>query len=111
MHGARTAPTAIYVVNDSLAMGALNWCLKHGVRVPDDMAIIGFDNIEYAEFAAVPLSTVNYAADVLSRLAVERLMRLIAARDHLPEPRVTLIDPELVIRDSTLAQPTRGSRR
>jgi LacI family transcriptional regulator len=105
MHGARTPPTSIYVVNDSLAMGALNWCLKHGVRVPDDMAIIGFDNIEYAEFAAVPLSTVNYAADVLSRLAVERLMRLIAARDHLPEPRVTLIDPELVIRDSTLAQP------
>jgi LacI family transcriptional regulator len=104
MHGARTPPTAIYIVNDSLAMGALNWCLKHGVRVPDDMAIIGFDNIEYAQYATVPLSTVNYAADVLSRLAVDRLMRLIAARDHLPEPRTTLIDPELVVRESTLAQ-------
>jgi LacI family transcriptional regulator len=97
-------PTAVFAANDSLAIGALRWCAKHGLRVPQDVAIIGFDNIEYGEYASVPLSTVNYAADVLSRLAVDRLMRLIAARDHLPEPRATLIDPELVIRDSTLVQ-------
>lgn len=100
MSGTRP-PTAVFTANDSLAIGALRWCHKNGRRVPDDVAIIGFDNIAYAEYAAVPLSTVNYAADSLSSMAVDRLMQLIAAGDQLPEPRVTLIDPDLVIREST----------
>jgi LacI family transcriptional regulator len=95
-------PTAIMAANDSIAIGALRWSLKHGLKVPDDVAIMGFDNIEYAEFASVPLSSVNYAVDIVSRMAVERLMRLIAAGDDLPEPHVTLIDPELVLRESTI---------
>ncbi len=97
-------PTAVFTANDSLALGALRWCHRHGLKVPDDLAIMGFDNIEFTEFAEPPLSTVNYAVDMVSRMAVDRLMRLIAAGDHLPEPRVTLIDPELVVRDSTKAR-------
>src|SRR5690606_14643381 len=94
--GAR--PTAVFAANDSLAIGALNWCLHNGLIVPDDVAIIGFDNIEFAEFGAVPLSSVNYAVGTVTELAVERLMQLIASGDRLPGPEVTLIDPELVIR-------------
>jgi LacI family transcriptional regulator len=94
-------PTAVFAHNDSLALGALRWCHKHGRRVPKDVAIMGYDNIEYSEFAEPPLSTINYAVDVVSRMAVERIMRLIAAGDQQPEPRVTLIDPELVVRGST----------
>jgi LacI family transcriptional regulator len=94
-------PSAVFAATDSLAIGALRWCQKHELRVPDDVAIMGCDNIEFAEYAAVPISSVNYAVDVVSRLAVDRLMRLISAGDHLPEPRATLIDPELVIREST----------
>lgn len=101
MMSVKKRPSAVFAANDSLAIGALRWCLKNGLRVPADVAIIGFDNIEYAEYASVPLSTVNYAADIVSRMAVDRLMRLISAGDHLPEPRVTLIDPDLVIREST----------
>lgn len=97
-------PTAVFAANDTLAIGALRWCLKQNLRVPDDVAIIGFDNIEYAEYASVPLSTINYAADIVSRMAVDRLMRLISAGDHLPDPRVTLIDPDLVVRESTQAR-------
>jgi LacI family transcriptional regulator len=95
-------PTAIFGGNDSLALGALRWALKHNLRVPEDLAIVGMDNIQYAEYAAVPLTTVNYAAETVTRMAVDRLMRLIAAGDLLPEPRVTQIDPDLVVRDSTL---------
>ncbi len=62
---------------------------------------MGYDNIELTEFAEPPLSTMNYAVDVVSRMAVDRLMRLIAAGDDAPEPRTTLIDPELVVRSST----------
>jgi len=97
-------PSAVFAANGSLAIGALRWCAKNGRAVPRNVAIIGFDNIEYAEYAATPLSTVNYAVDVVTRMAVDRLMRLIAAGDQLPEPRVTLIDPDLVIRDSTQAR-------
>lgn len=94
-------PTAVFCHNDSLALGALRWCHKHGRRVPQDVAIMGYDNIEFTEFAEPPLSTMNYAVDVVSRLAVERLLKLISAGDQGPEPRVTLIEPELVVRDST----------
>ena len=94
-------PTAIFSHNDSLAFGALRWCHKHGRRVPEDMAIMGYDNIEFTEFAQPPLSTMNYAVDVVARTAVDRLMRLISAGEQAPEPRVTLIDPELVVRGST----------
>jgi LacI family transcriptional regulator len=97
-------PTAIFAANDSLALGALRWCIKHNVRVPDDVAIVGMDNIEFGEYAGVPLSSVDYAVETLTRMAVERLMRLIAAGDQLPEPRITQIDPDLVIRESTRAQ-------
>jgi LacI family transcriptional regulator len=71
------------------------------VNVPKDVAIIGFDNIEFAEHAATPISSVNYAVDIVTELAVERLMRLVAAKDGLPDPRVTMIEPDLVIREST----------
>lgn len=98
-------PTAVFASNDSLAIGVLRWCLKHGLKVPEDLAIVGMDNIEYAEYASVPLSSVNYAVETVTRMAVERLMRLIAAGDELPEPRVTQIDPDLVVREST--QPER----
>ena len=98
----KSRPSAVFCANDSLAIGALRWTQTHGVRVPDDVAIVGFDNIEFAEYAAVPLSSVHYAVEVVTRMAVDRLMRLISAGDTLPEPRVTQIDPDLVIRESTL---------
>jgi len=101
MQGVPERPTAVFVVNDSLAIGALAWCQRHAVRVPEDLSIIGFDNIQYAEFASVPLSTINYEVQMVTSKAVERLMQLIGARDHMPEPQVTLIDPELVVREST----------
>ena len=99
--GTRERPTAVFAATDSLAIGALRWCQTHKVGVPEEMAIVGCDNIEFAEFASVPLSSVNYAVDVVTRMAVERLMNLISAGDQLPEPRVTLIDPDLVIRESS----------
>jgi LacI family transcriptional regulator len=97
----RPRPTALLNSVDALAIGALRWCQVHRVRVPEDIAIMGYDNLDSSEFASVPLSSVNYAADVVASMAVDRLMRLISSVDQLPEPRVTLIDPELVIREST----------
>ncbi|MEF2070059.1 LacI family DNA-binding transcriptional regulator [Consotaella aegiceratis] len=94
-------PSAVFVANDYIAVGAVRWCQKRGLRIPEDVALIGFDNLEIGEFLGTPLSSVNYETDVLVRMAIERLLRLIKARGVLPEPRVTLVEPELVIRDST----------
>ena len=99
----KTRPTAVFAANDSLAIGALRWCLKHHVRVPQDIAIMGFDNIEFAEHAGVPLSSINYPTQMITEMAVDRLMSLIAAGDTLPAPRVTQIDPEVIVRESTQA--------
>ena len=102
--GGGKRPSAVFAANDSLAIGALRWCQKHGISVPDDVAIVGFDNIEFAEYASVPLSSINYAVEEVTRMAVDRLMQLIEAGDQLPEPRVTQIDPDLVVRESTRPQ-------
>lgn len=99
MNGAR--PTAVFVANDYMALGALRWCQRNEISVPRDMALIGFDNLDISEFFATPLSSVNYEIELVTRMAVDRLMRLIGTAGPLPEPRVTLIEPELVLRDST----------
>src|SRR5690606_12802680 len=57
MMSGKKPPSAVFAANDSLAIGALRWCAKNGRKVPEDVAIMGFDNIEYAEYASTPLST------------------------------------------------------
>lgn len=96
-------PTAVFAVTDTLAFGAMKWALEKGLVVPGDVAIIGFDDIEFAEFSAIPLSSVAYAAETVAQKAIDRLMTLIKAGETLPPPEQTLIDPDLVIRRSTVA--------
>jgi LacI family transcriptional regulator len=93
-------PTALFASNDSLAIGALRWCRDNGLKVPDDLAVVGYDDIEASDYIDVPLTTVHYAADTVSDLAVKRLLALINAPERLPEPEITLIEPQLVIRKS-----------
>lgn len=94
-------PTAIFADNDSLALGVLRWAEKNNVNIPKEMSLIGFDNIEYAEYASVPISTMNYDVGLVTDLAIERLIELINAGDELPPARMTQIEPELIIRTSS----------
>jgi LacI family transcriptional regulator len=98
--------TAVLAATDSLALGALRWTQQHGVHVPRDMAIVGFDNIEFAEHAATPISSVDYAVNRVTELAVDRLIGLIGANEDLPEAVVTLIEPDLVLRQSSMGENT-----
>ncbi len=98
-------PTALFATTDSLAIGALRWCRENGLAVPDDLAIVGYDNTEAAEFSAVPITSIDYAAGEVSRLAVDRLLTLIGGTAP-PSPLVTLIDPQIVVRTSTIARPS-----
>lgn len=108
---ARSRPTGLIASNDLLAFGALRACRDRGIAVPRDLALVGFDDIEASEYAPVPLTTVHYGADELSKAAVERLLALVQAPDRLPPPKRFFIEPTLVVRDSCGARSGRGRRR
>lgn len=99
--GRRLGFSAVFASNDSMALGAMRYCGKHGLRVPEDIAIVGFDNIEFGEFAATPVSTINYDVARVTHLAIERVLELIGHPGELPEARVTQVEPELVVRESS----------
>ena len=99
-------PTAVYAANDLLAIGLLQGFVTHGIRVPGHIALIGYDDITFAQSAAVPLSSVRQPRQALGRRAAELLFAEIddaeAGRPHTHvQERFT---PELVIRRSTAAQ-------
>jgi LacI family transcriptional regulator len=92
-------PTAVFCANDLLALGVLNECLRRGVRVPHELAIVGYDDITYAGTAAVPLTSVRQPREQLGRAAVELLLNEVAAAPEVTTPR--LFTPELVVRESS----------
>lgn len=95
-------PTAIFASTDSLAIGAARWCRENDLRIPEDVAIVGFDNTEAAEFCSTPLTTINYASEDVSRQAVERIISRIESDSiHDEDTDITLISPNLVVRGST----------
>ncbi len=97
----RLDATAAFTVTDSMALGAMHYCARNGIAVPREMSIVGFDNIEYGANAATTLSTIDYEFRAVARLAIERVLALIACEDVLPPPVVTQIEPALLIREST----------
>jgi LacI family repressor for deo operon, udp, cdd, tsx, nupC, and nupG len=92
-------PTAVFCHSDIMALGALSWAKRHGIRVPEDLSIIGFDNISLSEFCDPPLSTV---AQPRFRIGQEAMLLLL---DQLHGQNVSsgsrLLDCELVVRGST----------
>jgi LacI family transcriptional regulator len=89
--------TAIVCVNDLTAVGALREARERGLRVPEDVSVTGFDNINLAQFCDPALTTVHIPRDQIGRTICECLMN----RDAAPLEREFVIDPELVVRDST----------
>lgn len=94
-------PSAVFASSDLIGLGALRWAKDNGVSVPDQLSIIGFDDIEQARHSLVGLSTIRNDVAYLARLAVERLLQLMEAGETLPAPTVDLIRGELVSREST----------
>jgi LacI family transcriptional regulator len=99
----RERPTAVFAANDLLAIGLLQGFVTHGLRVPEDMALIGYDDISFAAAAAVPLSSVRQPRFDLGRRAAELLFEEIEAADE-DRPHThqsVLFTPTLVVRRST----------
>ncbi|WP_248927967.1 LacI family DNA-binding transcriptional regulator [Paenibacillus hamazuiensis] len=90
-------PTACFVSNDPMAIGALRALHEQGVSVPDEMAIVGFDDIEVSAFVNPPLTSVKVYPEQIGKTAVHLLMERFAGRE--PVMQVT-IGTELVVRES-----------
>jgi LacI family transcriptional regulator len=95
-------PQAIFAANDMMALGCLFALTEHGVSVPNDIALAGFDDIPIARFVTPPLTTVRVRIADLGRLAFERLASLIDGDDSVA--RTERLDCELVVRPSTRAR-------
>jgi LacI family transcriptional regulator len=98
-------PTAAVCANDLLALGLLQEMVRHGVRVPDDLAIVGFDDIDFAAAAAVPLSSVRKPRFELGRRSAQLLLDEARNPDHRHQQ--LLFEPQLVIRESSMVRRTK----
>ena len=93
-------PTAAFCANDLLALGLLQQAIGAGIRVPADLAIVGYDDIEFASAAAVPLTSVRQPRRLLGRTAAELLRAELTDTEH--EHEQVLFTPDLVARASTV---------
>ncbi len=93
-------PTAVTCYNDLVAMGLIRALLELGLRVPDDISVIGYDDIDMASYSQVRLTTVRVPKHELGRQATEFLIQQIEAHDAGTVEKV-ILETEFVIRDST----------
>jgi len=94
-------PTAIVAMSDITALGVLEAAKAHGVRVPDELSIVGFDDLPEAAYATPPLTTVHQPIEEKGRLAAEMLVA--ALDDEESESVHHLLPTELLVRGSTCA--------
>jgi len=94
-------PDAVFAANDLLAMGVLQaFNMLGSVRVPDDIALIGYDDIDFASAAVVPLSSIRQPASLIGYTAVDLLLKEAASNGEFTAEQV-VFQPELVVREST----------
>ena len=92
-------PTAIFLANDEMAFGAINELRQLGFSVPNDVSIIGFDNIYLSETFHPPLTTVSQPRDEIGREAMRMLLTLMTGEGEYPAPR--LLETSLIVRGTT----------
>jgi LacI family transcriptional regulator len=93
-------PTAVLVYNDLMALGVLHAVRNHGLSVPEDISVIGFDDIPLAAHTNPPLTTLSQPKYHMGRLAVQ-LLRAMRRGEHIPSEGYVLLESPLMIREST----------
>ena len=93
-------PSAIFAANDPAAIGALNAASEAGVKVPDDVALVGGGNIHYGDMLRVPLTTVAWSTIEMGQAAANLLIEMIEGKDKKRRNQQIIVEPELVVRES-----------
>jgi LacI family transcriptional regulator len=97
-------PDGVFAANDLVAVGLLqSFTLLHGADVPTDIALVGYDDIDFASATVVPLSSIRQPSNLIGRTAVELLLREMAAHEAGLdfEHEQVIFQPELVVRESS----------
>jgi len=92
--------SAIFAFNDISAIGAIRALRENGLRVPEDISVVGFDDIQSAAFQNPGLTTVRQPLRKMGEIAAETVLRRIA-RENVDHPKLITVEPELVVREST----------
>ena len=92
-----TAFSAVFAANDQMAIGAALRLSQAGIRIPQDVSIMGFDDLQASKFFIPPLTTIHQPSAEIGSLTVAAMLKLLAG--ETPDHAMPL--PELVIRDST----------
>jgi len=91
--------SAVFCSNDEMAIGAMRALISHGLRVPEDVSVVGFDDIRFARYTSPPLTTVAQPKNALGREAMTMLIELL--NDPEVPPRKRVLSADLVVRGST----------
>jgi DNA-binding LacI/PurR family transcriptional regulator len=94
----RNPPTAVCCYNDMSALGAMRSIRMHGLRVPEDISVTGFDDLFVASYADPPLTTVRQPMRRMGQIAMEDLIKLMNGKESVVSAK---IKPELIVRHST----------
>jgi LacI family transcriptional regulator len=94
-------PDGIFCFNDPIALGAMRAILDAGLRIPEDIAVVGCGNVLYSDFLRVPLTSIDQDSSAIGRHAAELALSMVGAQGMAP-PRTELVSPRLVVRASTL---------
>jgi LacI family transcriptional regulator len=93
-------PTAVFCSNDDMAIGAMNAAFESGLNVPNDISIIGFDDIELAKYTTPSLTTVKRPIEKISMTGAEAVLSLMNKDDKNMLQNKVLINTELMVRQS-----------
>ena len=94
-------PFGLFVVNDEVALGVLNYCQKHGLRLPEDVAVVGFSDIDLLETLNIPLSSVRIPQQRTGQTAGQVLLDLIAHPENRKCPPIMTLPVSLIVRESS----------
>jgi DNA-binding LacI/PurR family transcriptional regulator len=96
---------SIFVANDQMALGVIQVACQKGLRIPEDLGIVGFDDIPESAFFCPPLTTVQQDQHAMGKVAVEETIKMIEAGWQGLEPikpKSIMLTPTLVVRQSSL---------
>jgi len=103
--GLKQRPTALICSNDMTAIGAMREAFELGIKVPQDLSVIGFDDIRMADFVIPPLTTIQMSQTELARLAFEALLKEVKRETPAPDGTEYVLKTRLVLRSSTTFPP------
>ena len=118
LHSLKNRPTAVLCSNDMTAIGVMREAYDHDIKIPDDLSVVGFDDIRLAEFTIPPLTTVQMSQHELAKIAFQALLNEVAVERPAHEHHRYELTTSLVLRRSTAfartgrsaTMPTKGGR-